>query len=143
MNCLKHKKFLSNPVRQAGMGEVDISIAVESEGLRYLNEGYPIQIIYPADGTAWMLTGTAVAKTAEELEKSAAEAFADWLLSDEAQLTLQSHGFYFLTTNPDTLAYKTFAGKNIVLYDHLMAFTPEQKHDFLDRWVKYVRLKNR
>ena len=25
--------------------------------------------------------------------------------------------------------------------DHFCAFTPEQKHDFLDRWVKYVRLK--
>ncbi len=138
---VQYAKYLSNPVRQAGMGEVDIAIAVESESLRYLNDGYPIQIVYPADGTAWRLTGTAIPETAGEMERSAAENFADWLLSDEAQMVLQSHGFYFLTTNPDTLAYKSFAGKNIVLFHQLIDFTPEQKHDFLDRWVKYVRLK--
>ena len=138
---VQYTKYLSNPVRQAGMGEVDISIAVESEGIRYLNEGYPIQIVYPADGTAWMLTGTGIPKDVEGIGKSAAETFSDWLLSDEAQIALQSHGFYFLTTNPDTLAYKSFAGKNIVLFQQLIPFTPEQKHDFLDRWVKYVRLK--
>lgn len=138
---LQYAKYLSNPVRQAGMGEVDISIAVESEGLRYLNEGYPIQIVYPSDGTAWMLTGTGVSTIASGIEKSAAESFSDWLLSDDAQVALQSRGFYFIATNPDTLAYKSFAGKNILLFNQLVTFTPEQKHDFLDRWVKYVRLK--
>ncbi len=138
---VQYAKYLSNPVRQAGMGEVDIAVAVESESLRYLNEGYPIQIVYPADGTAWRLTGSAVTAAADGPDKGAAEEFADWLLSDEAHLVLRSNGFYFLTTNPDTLAYKTFAGKNIVLFDQFIDFTPEQKHDFLDRWVKYVRLK--
>ncbi len=137
---VQYAKYLSNPVRQAGMGEVDIAIAVESESLRYLNDGYPIQIVYPADGTAWRMTGSAITAAAGT-DEAAAEDFADWLLSDEAQLALRSHGFYFLTTNPDTLAYKTFAGKNIVLFDQIIDFTPEQKHDFLDRWVKYVRLK--
>lgn len=140
-NVLQYTKYLSNPVRQAGMGEVDISIAVESECLRYLNEGYPIQIIYPSDGTAWMLTGTAIPAVSEGIKKSAAETFSDWLLSDEVQVALQSRGFYFIATNPDTLAYKSFAGKNILLFNQLVSFTPEQKHDFLDRWVKYVRLK--
>ena len=52
---VQYARYLSNPVRQAGMGEVDISIAVESETLRYIHDGYPLQIIYPADGTtAWI-----------------------------------------------------------------------------------------
>ena len=137
----QYARYLSNPVRQAGMGEVDISIAVESETLRYLNEGYPVRVVYPADGTAWMMTGTAIPKGTGGTDEAAAEDFADWLLSDEAQLALQSHGFYFLPTNPDTLAYKGFAGKNVVLFRQLVPFTPEQRHDFLDRWVKYIRLK--
>ena len=138
---VQYAKYLSNPVRQAGMGEVDISIAVESETLRYIQEGYPIQIVYPADGTAWLLTGTAIPATASGSSEKAAEDFSNWLLSDEAQIALQSRGFYFLPTNPDTLAYKSFAGKNILLFQQLLSFTPEQKHSFLDRWVKYIRLK--
>ncbi|MBR3459127.1 MAG: extracellular solute-binding protein [Selenomonadaceae bacterium] len=140
-HVVQYAKYLNNPVRQAGMGEVDISVAVQSETLRYLNDGYPVKIIYPADGTSYMLTGTGIVKSAQAEDIAAAQDFADWLLTDDAQQLLQRNGFYFMPTNPATLAYKSFPGKNLVLYDHLEDFTPEQRHDFLDRWVKYIRLQ--
>lgn len=135
---VQYTKYLSNPVRQAGMGEADISIAVESETLRYMQEGYPLKIIYPADGTSYLLTGVGI--TTQDAKKNlAAKNFADWLLSDNAQLTLQKNGFYFLSTNPNTLAYKTFAGKNIVLLNESKNFSEVEKQNFLERWVKYIR----
>lgn len=137
---VQYTKFLSNPVRQAGMGEVDISIAVESETLRYMQEGYPLKIIYPADGTSCLLTGFAITTT-DAAKSQVAAKFADWLLSDEAQLYLQANGFYFVPTNPQTLAYKSFAGKNLVLFNDQQNFSYEQQHAFLDRWIKDVRLK--
>ena len=137
---VQYTKFLSNPVRQAGMGETDISIAVESETLRYLQEGYPLKIIYPADGTSCLLTGFAIT-TSDAAKSQVAAKFADWLLSDEAQLYLQANGFYFVPTNPQTLAYKSFAGKNLVLFNDQQNFSYEQQHAFLDRWIKDVRLK--
>ncbi len=138
---VQYAKYLSNPVRQAGMGDADISVAVASETLRYIHDGYPVQIIYPADGTAWMLTGTAIPLTTQGVRMAGAKTFADWLLSDEAQLVLQAHNFFFLPTNPATLAYKSFPGKNLVLYQQLETFSREQEHEFLDRWVKHIRLK--
>ena len=137
---VQYAKFLSNPVRQAGMGEVDISVAVESETLRYLQNGYPLKIIYPADGTSYLLTGVAITTT-DAAKNQVAAKFADWLLGDEAQLYLQTNGFYFLPTNPQTLAYKSFAGKNLVLFDNRQNFSDEQRQDFLYRWVNDVRLK--
>ena len=137
---VQYAKFLSNPVRQAGMGEVDISVAVESETLRYLQNGYPLKIIYPADGTSCILTGFAITTT-DVAKNQLAVKFADWLLGDEAQLYLQTNGFYFVPTNPQTLAYKSFAGKNLVLFDGRQNFSDEQRRNFLDRWVKDVRLK--
>ncbi|MBR1729797.1 MAG: extracellular solute-binding protein [Selenomonadaceae bacterium] len=136
---IQYAKYLSNPVRQAGMGEVDISIAVESEALRYMQNGYPLKIIYPTEGTAYLLTGVGIS-TVDESKIKSAEQFADWLLSDDAQRVLQANGFYFLPTNPQTLAHKKFAGKNLTLFDHRQNFTPEQKYQFLDRWVKQIRL---
>lgn len=137
---VQYTKYLSNPVRQAGMGEADISIAVESETLRYMQEGYPLKIIYPEDGTSYLLTGVGI--TTQDAKKNlAAKNFADWLLSDNAQLTLQTNGFYFLSTNPNTLAYKTFAGKNIVLLNESKNFSEVEKQNFLERWVKYIRFQ--
>ena len=135
---VQYTKYLSNPVRQAGMGEADISIAVESETLRYMQDGYPLKIIYPADGTSYILTGVGIT-TKDTMKNRTAAKFADWLLSDDAQMLLQKNGFYFLSTNPRTLAYKTFAGKNLVLLDNAQKFTPEQRQNFLERWVKYIR----
>ena len=137
---VQYAKFLSNPVRQAGMGEVDISVAVESETLRYLQNGYPLKIIYPADGTSYLLTGFGIT-TNDAAKTQVAAKFADWLLGDEAQLYLQTNGFYFVPTNPQTLAYKSFAGKNLTLFGNQQKFSEEQQRAFLDRWIRDVRLK--
>lgn len=138
---VQYAHYLSNPVRQAGMGEVDISVAVASETLRYIHDGYPLRVIYPADGTAAQITGTGIAYKAAPADETAAKEFADWLLSDEAQLALQSNGFYFVPTNPSTLAYKGFAGKNLVLFSAALQFSPEKRHELLDKWVKEIRLQ--
>jgi len=142
-NVTQYAKFLNNPVRQAGMGEADIAIAVESEAIRYMNDDYPLKIIYPRDGTAYMLIGTGIIKNLTAEEDTDAKKFADWLQTDEAHQILQKNGFYFIPTNPETLTYKSFAGKDMLLYTMDANFTKQQKHDFLDRWVKYIRLGGR
>lgn len=139
LKVVQYAKYLSTPVRMAGMDEVDVSIAVQSETLRYIHEGYPLKIIYPVDGTAYMLTGTGILKNAAQ--GAAARKFADWLLGDEAQLALQRNNFYFVPVNPAALAYKTFAGKNIILFNQPVDFSAQQRHELLDRWVKNIRIK--
>ena len=86
------------------------------------------------------MTGFGITTT-DSAKNQVAAKFADWLLGDEAQLYLQTNGFYFVPTNPQTLAYKSFAGKNLRLFDDKQTFPYEQQRAFLDRWVKDVRLK--
>ena len=138
-NIMQYSKYLHTPVRQAGMGEVDLSVAVLSETLRYIHDEYPIRILYPIDGTSAVIYGTGIAFRASERDARAAEVFADWLLTDEAQLSLEQHRFYFLTTNPMTLSYQMFAGKNINIFKSRPYFSKEEKEILLDRWVKEVR----
>ena len=137
---MQYSRYLHTPVRQAGMGEVDLSIAVLSETLRYVRDDYPIRVIYPTDGTAAVVFGTGLAFRAEERDAHEAERFADFLLTDEAQRALAERRFYFLTTNPATLSYQLFAGKNITMFKNRPYFTKEEKDKLLDRWVKRVRL---
>ena len=136
---MQYSKYLHTPVRQAGMGEVDLSVAVLSETLRYVHDEYPIRILYPVDGTSAVIYGTGIAFRASERNARAAEVFADWLMTDEAQLSLAQHRFYFLTTNPMTLSYQMFAGKNINIFRNRPYFSKEEKEILLDRWIKEVR----
>ena len=136
---VQYAKYLSTPVRMAGMGEVDISIALQSEAIRYINEGFPLTLIYPANGTACQLTGAAIVQNAPD--GTAAREFVRWLLDDDAQQALQKANFFFVPTNHETLAYKTFSGKNLVLFKNHSDLTAVQKHAVLDRWVKNIRLK--
>ena len=134
---VQYVKFLSTPVRMAGMGEVDAAVAVQSETLRYLVSGYPLRIVYPTDGTAYMLTGAGLLRD----DRPLAQEFIEWLLSDGAQMTLQRENVFFVPTNPGTLAYKQFAGKNLALFDKTGNFTPEERSAMLNRWLQNVRFK--
>ena len=134
---VQYVKFLSTPVRMTGMGEVDAAVAVQSETLRYITGGYPIRIVYPTDGTAYMLTGAGLLRDDRPLARD----FIEWLLSDGAQMTLQREDIFFVPTNSGTLAYKQLAGKNIVLFDKKDNFTPTERSALLDRWLQNVRFK--
>lgn len=135
---VQYAKFLATPVRMVGMGEADIAIATQSETLRYINDNFPITIVYPEDGTSFLLTGVGlVANTKHETE---AKQFIDWLLQDAAQNILVQNNFYFIPSNPESLVYKNYATKNIKLLENKETFTTEQKSQLLDKWVKTVRL---
>jgi iron(III) transport system substrate-binding protein len=136
---VQYAKYLSTPVRMAGMGEADVAVAVASEALRYIRDGYPLTIIYPADGTSYLLVGTGILQGAKH--EAQAEEFSDWLLGDEAQTAQQKSGFFFVPTNPATLAYRMFAGKNITLFANQPQFPEQQRRELLDYWMKNIRFK--
>lgn len=138
---VQYAKFLTTPVRMVGMGEVDIAIATQSETIRYMNDKFPIALIYPEDGTSFILTGTAiVAGTQHELE---AKQFIDWLIQDTAQSILYTNRFYLIPTNPETYVYKYYDTKNIKLLESKENFTLEQKNQLIDKWVQTVRLASK
>lgn len=138
---VQYPKFLATPVRMVGMGEADIAIATQSETLRYIHNDFPIKIIYPEDGTAFLLTG--VGLLAGTQQQVAAKQFIDWLLQDTAHNILSQNNFYFIPTNPETLNYKQYATKNIKLWENKDNFTAEQKNQLLDKWVKTVRFASK
>jgi iron(III) transport system substrate-binding protein len=138
---VQYAKFLATPVRMAGMGEVDVAIAVQSESIRYVNDGFPVTIIYPEDGTAYLLTGAAV--VSGTTHGAEAKQFLDWLLQDSVQATLHKNKFFFIPTNQETTAYKAYTNKNLKLLDNQHMLNGEEKKQILDKWVQKVRLSSR
>ena len=137
---VRYAKYLSTPVRMAGMGEADVAIAVQSEVIRYINDNYPLSIIYPKDGTAYQLTSIGILKNSEE--KAEANNFIKWLLGDEVQIALQKNRYYYIPTNYTSLTYKEFAGKNISFLSLNENIDDAKAKAILDKWVTQIRLNN-
>lgn len=135
---VQYAKFLATPARMASMGEVDLAISVHSEAMRYAKDGFPLQIIYPEDGTAFLLTGVGQIRGAAHTPE--AQQFIDWLTQGEALSIMAQHKFYFMSTNPETQLYQEYAAKNIKLLDHHEMYSPEQQRKILDKWVQQARL---
>lgn len=138
---VQYAKFLATPPRTVGLGEADIGIAVYSETLRYVLDGFPVDILYPKDGTAFLLTGVGLMKGAPHTPD--AKKFVDWLVQDPAQDVLAQNKFYLIPTNPETKAYKNYNAKNIHLYEYEDKLSAEQKAKLLDKWVQTVRLSSK
>ena len=135
---VQYVKFLATPARMASMGEVDIAIVVHSEAMRYVKNGFPLQVFYPEDGTAFLLTGVGLVRGANHATD--AKQFIDWLTQEEAHLAMARQKFYFVPTNPEDRMYREYAVNNIQLLDHHDMYLPKQQRKLLDKWVQAVRL---
>lgn len=137
---IQYAKYLSTPARMAGMGEADVVIASGSEAVRYIEQGYPLRLIWPEDGTSYVMTG--VGLTPSGGKSALATAFADWLFTDEAIIVMRSNDLFYMPTNPTAMTTKAFVGKGHVLFEQPEEpLTEQARQQILDRWVKEVRMK--
>lgn len=71
-------------------GELAIGVTLEDAALRYVEGGGPVQIVYPAEGTA--IAPDAMALVAGAPNADNAKAFLDFMLSAEAQAVVAEQG---------------------------------------------------
>lgn len=71
-------------------GELAIGVTLEDAALRYVEGGGPVQIVYPAEGTAIAPDAMALVKGAPNPD--GAKAFLDFMLSAEAQTVVAEQG---------------------------------------------------
>lgn len=137
---VQYSKFLVTPVRMAALGEVDVAITVQSEAMRYVRDNFPLTILYPEEGTAYLLTGAALVK--DSSHSAEAKQFLEWLIQDQAQTALQNNKLYFVPANPESQAYKEYEASNVKLLENHVT-DREQQRQLLDRWVATVRLNTK
>ena len=71
-------------------GELAIGVTLEDAALRYVEGGGPVQIVYPAEGTA--IAPDAMALVAGAPNADNAKAFLDFMLSADAQAVVAEQG---------------------------------------------------
>jgi len=137
---VQYAKFLSTPVRMAAMGEVDIAITAQSEVIKYIKDGFPVNILYPEDGTAYVLTGIGLINGSSHYAD--ARQFMDWLIQYATDI-LEKEKYYVVPTSPEAHYYNTFSVNNYKLLECDKYLNLDQRNKIVDTWVKTVRLNSK
>ena len=69
------------------------------DGLKPVAEGYPVEVVFPEDGTGYEIGGIALVKNGPEDEMENAKIFIDWVLSKEGQELFEESKSFRLPVN--------------------------------------------
>jgi iron(III) transport system substrate-binding protein len=119
-------------IPQVGLGEVAVGISFSHDILaKGVNQGYPVVMTFPKEGTGYEVGGLSLIKGGPELELG--KKFIDWCYSVEAQNLFQSYNR--LPVNPKATVGEgsvTLDQVKLIDYDHIWA--GENKDRLIQAW---------
>jgi iron(III) transport system substrate-binding protein len=125
------------PSGALGLGETVIALQFSPGFLKLVDEGFPVEVVFPSEGVGYEVASMSILEGATNLEE--AKALVDWMTSVEGQTALAAEKTYFLPIRGDVSAGEgipSLAEINLVSYDP--TFASEQRERLVDRWVEEV-----
>jgi len=124
----------SKPARMAAAGECIVGISFGFTAINQKNQGAPVEIMFPAEGSGWDLEANALIKKNDI--NPAAKVFLDWAIADET-MDLYSKS-YPIVTNGRASTYDGFPDLNPVeqLIENDLTWIAANRESILDRWTR-------
>ena len=138
-NVSQYTKSGSAPVKAAARGETGIGIVFMHDAVAQANEGFPVEVVAPCEGTGYEVGSMSIVDGAYNIEE--AKTFYDWVLSAEAQNLMPEARSFQLPSNRAAVASdKAPALEDIKLIDYDFAEygRTEVRQRLLDRWSKEI-----
>ena len=136
-HIVQYGKYLSTPAQMAAMDKCDIGISGLDEAKKVQQEGLPVRIIYPEDGTFFYLYGAALARDGSQAERAAD--FIDWLLDSESQeAQKEQNSYHFIYVNDAGMPVDD-AGTKLSFWALEKQYTELGKKELLSRWLQEIR----
>lgn len=122
----------SKPAKQAASGEYPIGISYDYPSVKLMNEGNPIEVVFPAEGSGWDSEANALINKKDIKEES--KVFLDWAISEEM---MKLYGTQYAITsidisNPIPNGYPSDPVSHLVKND--FKWLAENKNTILDKW---------
>ncbi|QIM67642.1 hypothetical protein A4G16_09900 [Mannheimia granulomatis] len=141
-NISQYPKAGTAPSRNTARGETAIGVGFLQNYSFEKENGAPIELVVPCEGTGYELGGISVIKNARNLEN--AKLFADWVMSKEAQeLSWQKAQSHHIPTNinaePSPYSLKP-ENLKLINYDFDKFGSNEMRSKLIDKWVTDVKL---
>ena len=124
----------SAPARRAGAGEFAVGISFGYAGVAQLNRGFPVEIIFPSEGSGWDVEANALIKKPEI--KEAAKLFLDWSISMDA-MNLLKEDYAIISVNLGSEIPAGYSKDPISqLLPNDLQWAAENRDDILAEWTR-------
>jgi len=124
----------SKPARMAAAGECIVGVSFGFTAINQKNQGAPVEIVFPVEGSGWDLEANALIKKNDI--KPAAKTFLDWAIADET-MDLYSKN-YPIVTNGRASTYDGFPNLDPVeqLIENDLIWIAANRENILDKWTR-------
>lgn len=125
------------PSGALGVGETPIAIQFSPGFLRLVDEGFPVEVVFPSEGVGYEVAAVSILEGAANLED--AQTLVNWITSVEGQMQLTETRTYFLPIRSDVSAGEGIPSLDeISLVSYDAAFASENRERLVDRWADEV-----
>ncbi|MCG3208178.1 MAG: hypothetical protein FOGNACKC_01780 [Anaerolineae bacterium] len=134
-NVLQFTKSGSAPARFVGQGEAAVAVVFSHDIVTQQENGLPLQLTFPAEGTGYEIGGTAIIKGAQHPDL--AKLWVDWAISPAAQEIGPKYQAYQAPTVIGASASRPeLLEVNLINYD--FEYCGNNKKDFVDRFTNEI-----
>jgi len=132
---LQFTKSGAAPAKFVGLGEAAVGIVFSHDIVKQMEEGLPLVLTFPEEGTGYEIGGMAIIKGGKH--RDAAEKWFDWALTPEAQaLGPKYQAYQAPTVGGVDLAYPELLDVNLIDYDFQWA--GGNKKAFVDKFTNEI-----
>jgi iron(III) transport system substrate-binding protein len=125
------------PSGALGVGETPIALQFSPGFLKLVDEGFPVEVVFPSEGVGYEVAAMSILKDAAHLDE--AKKLVDWMTSAEGQQQLSAEKTYFLPIRSDVSAGAGIPSLDqIKLVSYDPAFASANRQRLVDRWVEEV-----
>ena len=135
-NITQYTRSGSAPGKNASIGETTIAIGYSHDGVKLVNEGYPLKITFPSEGTGYEVASISLIKNGPADELEAAKKLYDWGLGETAA---KIYATKFVVPFVDVpLAKGAVSIKNLNVIDQDDAWAAENKTRLVEKWNQVI-----
>ena len=139
-NVNQYTKSGSAPGKAAARGETLIGIGFLHDHALQKANGFPLELVVPAEGTGYEIGGLSIIKGARNMDN--AKLFVDFMLSKEGQEVPQRVKMFQVPTNVNATVPKEairLEDVKLIDYDFVTYGSEETRKALIDRWVTEIK----
>jgi iron(III) transport system substrate-binding protein len=134
-NVSQYTKSGSAPVKAAARGETGLGIVFMHDAVAQAEEGFPIQVVAPCEGTGYEIGSMSLIEGAQNPEE--AKTFYDWVLKADVQSVMPEAGSFQIPSNKSATppeAAPDLSEIKLIDYDFAEYGSSERRTALLARW---------
>lgn len=138
-NVSQYTKSGSAPVKNAARGETGLGIVFMHDAVAQAEEGFPIQVVAPCEGTGYEIGSMSLIEGAQNEDE--AKTFYDWVLGAEIQSMMPEAGSYQIPSNASATppeAAPDLDSIKLIDYDFAEYGASDRRSALLSRWDQEV-----